>query len=159
MEDRTHGRDSHFPEPEFGSSTGDQRENNPSLPGFTADDDLVFRSYFQHSNRFADRSYEEFRAAYQLGYDAARDPALAPRDFDAVEKDLEGRWLNVRFTDDEWQSVREFVREGFRHGRIGFVAADTLQGGTESRPSFADPLAEDLDPTSPESPENRPRQD
>lgn len=160
MEDRTHGREPDFPEPQFGSSTGDQRENDPSLPGFTDDDDLVFRSYFQHANRFADRSYEEFRPAYRIGYEAARDPRFANQEFEAAEKDLESRWLNVRLRgDDQWQTVRDFAREGFRRGRIGFVAADTLQGGTEShqRPSFSDPLPGDVDPTSPESPENRVR--
>jgi hypothetical protein len=162
MEDRTHGREAEFPEPPFGSSTGDQRENDPSLPGFTDDDDLVFRSYFQHASRFTDRSYEEFRPAYRLGYDAARDPRFADRDFETAETDLEDQWLNVRLRDDqEWQTVRDFAREGFHRGRgIGFVSQDTLQGdSTEShqRPSFSDPLSGDVDPTSPESPENRAR--
>src|SRR5689334_23294746 len=72
MEDRTHGREPHFDDPEFGAATGDLRENDPSLPGFTPDDEVVFRSYFQHANRFADRSYEDVRPAYQLGYAAGR---------------------------------------------------------------------------------------
>jgi hypothetical protein len=151
-------RDPHFDEPEFGASTGDQRENDPSLPGFTDEDDIVFRSYFQHANRLADRSYDDVRPAYQLGYEAARDPRFADRGFDEAEKDLENRWLNVRFAGDEWQAVRDYAREGFERGRrIGFIAGSGAMGGTDShqRPSFADPLPENVDPTSPDAPENR----
>jgi len=162
MEDRTHGHDLEFPEPQFGSSTGDQRENDPSLPGFTDDEDLVFRSYFQHANRLADRSYEELRPAYRIGYDAARDPRYANQEFDAAEKDVEDQWLIVRLrSDDEWQTVRDFAREGFERGRrLGFNAEQVVQGDSsesQQRPSYADPLADDMDPTSPESPENRGR--
>jgi hypothetical protein len=158
MEDRTHGREPHFAEPEFGAATGDVRENDPSLPGFTPDDEVVFRSYFQHANRFADRSYEDVRPAYQLGYAAGRNPQYEGADFESAEKDLENQWLNVRLPRDEWQTVREFAREGFERGRrIGFIAGSGALGGTPShqRPSFADPLPENVDPTSPDSPENR----
>ena len=162
MEDRTHSGDLEFPEPQFGSSTGDQRENDPSLPGHTDDEDVVFRSYFQHANRFADRSYEELRPAYRIGYEAARDPRFADQEFEAAEKDLEGQWLNVRLRgDDKWQAVRDFAREGFERGRrLGFNSQQVVQGDSSEspqRPSFADPLAGDVDPTSPESPENRER--
>jgi hypothetical protein len=143
---------------EFGASTGDQRENNSSLPGFTESDPL-FRSHFQHANRFADRRYEDFRPAYQLGFDAAGDPRLAGKRFDEAEKDLEGSWLNLRVRDDQWQSVRDYAREGFEQARrIGFVKGSRLSGSdSERRPSFADPLSDNADPTSPESPENSTR--
>lgn len=146
-----------FDEPEFGASTGDLRENDPSLPGFTAEDPL-FRSHFEHANRLADRSYEEFRPAYRLGFDAAADPRYADRSFDEAEKDLEGNWLNVRFSGDEWQAVRDYAREGFeRARRIGFISGAPPAGGETSQqlPSFADPVADNIDPTSPESPENQ----
>ena len=128
------------------------------MPGFTPDDEVVFRSYFQHANRFADRSYEDVRPAYQLGYAAGRNAQYEGQDFDAAEKDLENHWLNVRLPHDEWQSVREFAREGFERGRgIGFIGETGGLGNSRSpqRPSFADPLAEGADPTSPDSPENR----
>jgi hypothetical protein len=150
-------QDTHFGEPEFGSSTGDARENDPSLPGFT-EHDTLFRSHFQHANRFADRSYEDVRPAYRLGYDAAGDPRFTGKEFDEAEKDLEGNWLNVRLAGDEWQSVRDYAREGFERGRrIGFVSGTASLGGSAShqRPSFADPLPESMDPTAPDSPENR----
>ena len=151
--------DSKFDIPEFGSSTGDARENDPSLPGFTETDPL-FRSHFQHANRLADRAYEDVRPAYQLGFGAAADPRYAGRDFDEAETDLEGDWLNVRLAGDEWQSVRDYAREGFAQGRrIGFVSGAGMLSGSEThqRPSFADPLPNDMDPTAPDSPENRPR--
>jgi hypothetical protein len=125
---------------EFGSSTGDMRENDPSLPGFTDESERLFRSQFQH--------------AYRFGYQASADERFVGKQFDEVEKDLEGDWLNVRLTGDEWQSVRSYAREGFERGkRIGF--ADGLGAGTDShhRPSFADPVAGNIDPTAPDSPE------
>jgi hypothetical protein len=147
--------DSRFDE-EFGASTGDARENDPSLPGFTEEDDRLFRSHFQHASRLADRSYADAVPAYRLGYAAAVDPRYTGKDFDQVEKDLEGGWLNERFSGDEWQSVRVYAREGFERGRkIGYITGGEALGGSPShqRPSFADPIAGNIDPTAPDSPE------
>lgn len=127
---------------EFGSSTGDARENDASLPGFTENEDRLFRSQSQHAFRF--------------GYDAAGNPRFAGKEFEEVEKDLEGNWLNVRSAGDEWQSVRDDARLGYERGRqIGIAGVDGVIGEspTHDRPSFADPVAEGIDPTSPESPE------
>jgi len=93
-----------------------------------------------------------------LGFDAAADPRYAAKSFDEAEKDLEGNWLNVRFSGDEWQAVRDYAREGFERGRrIGFISGAPPAGGAPSQllPSFADPVADNIDPTSPESPENQ----
>ena len=127
---------------EFGSSSGDARENDPSLPGFTTDNDRLFRSQLQHAFRF--------------GYDAAGNPRFAGKEFEEVEKDLEGKWLNVRSAGDEWQSVREEARLGYERGReIGISGTAGAIGDTPSheRASYADPVADGIDPTSPESPE------
>jgi len=127
---------------EFGSSTGDARENDPSLPGFTTDDDRLFRSQSQHAFRF--------------GYDAAGNPRFSRKDFEDVEKDLEGDWLNVRLSGDEWQAVRGAARAGYERGRqIGIAGIGGVIGDTPSheRPSYSDPVADGIDPTSPESPE------
>jgi len=129
---------------EFGSSTGDARENNPSLPGFTGEGDVLFRSHVQHAYRFA--------------CDAAGDPRFAGREFDEAEKDLEAGWLNVRLAGDEWQTVRDYARQGFNQGRqIGLAGTGGVIGETPSheRPSFADPLADGIDPTAPDSPEQQ----
>ena len=150
-------QDSHFQE-EFGASTGDTRENDPSLPGFTEEDDRLFRSHFQHANRFADRSYEGARPAYAFGYAAANDPRHAGKDFDEVERDLESGWMNERLPGDEWQTVRNYAREGFERGRrIGFMSGTAALGGspTHQRPSFSDPVAGGIDPTAPDSPEQQ----
>jgi len=138
------GQSGHAMDIEFGDSTGDARENDPSLPGFTDDSDVLFRSHAQH--------------AYRFGYDAAGDPRFAGKEFSEAEKDLEAGWLSVRFAGDEWQSVRDYAREGFIHGRqIGIAGSGGVIGETPSheRPSFADPVAEGIDPTSPESPEQQ----
>jgi len=148
-------QDPGFDEPEFGASTGDVRENDPSLPGFTENDPL-FRSHFQHANRLADREYEDVRPAYELGFGAAGDSRFTGRSFDEAEKDLESDWLNVRVAGDEWQSVRDYAREGFERGRrIGFVSGAPMQGDSDShrRPSYSDPLPAKTDPTAPDSPD------
>jgi hypothetical protein len=145
-------------EDEFGASTGDKRENDPSLPGFTEEDDRLFRSHFQHANRFADRSYEDARPAYAFGYAASADPRHAGKGFDEVEKDLESGWMNERFSGDEWQTVRDYAREGFERGRrTGFMTGTAALGGSPShqRPSFSDPIAGGIDPTAPDSPEQQ----
>jgi hypothetical protein len=145
-------------EDEFGASTGDKRENDPSLPGFTEEDDRLFRSHFQHANRFADRRYEEARPAYAFGYAASGDPRHAGKGFDEVEKDLENGWMNERFSGDEWQTVRDYAREGFERGRrTGFMTGTAALGGSAShqRPSFSDPVAGGIDPTAPDSPEQQ----
>jgi len=142
--------------PEPGAEEGDLRENDPEAPGFSAEDPL-FRSHFQHANKLADRAYEHVRGAYHLGYAAAREPGSEERGFEEVEHDLERGWLNVRTSAGDWASVRDFAREGFARGRqLGFLGETTALGDSQSlqRPTFSDPLADGVDPTSPESPEN-----
>src|SRR5690242_8787348 len=138
---------------ETGADTGDLRENDPSGAGFTGESDRLFRSHFQHANKLADRAYEHVRGAYQLGFDVARDPARGTDRFEDVERDLEHGWLNVRTAVGDWASVRDFAREGFERGRaLGFIDAST---DSQERATYSDPLAEGMDPTAPESPENQ----
>jgi hypothetical protein len=139
-------------EPETGVSTGDARENDPRAAGFTEDVDQLFRSHFQHVNRLADRSYDQVRTAYQLGYAAAI--RNEPTTFEEVETELANGWLNVRTAHGDWATVREMVRVGFERGRMfGRVDQMTLIGTTasHSRESFSDPLPKNVDPTSPAS--------
>ncbi|HEY2375008.1 MAG TPA: hypothetical protein VGH98_03445 [Gemmatimonadaceae bacterium] len=93
--------------------------------------------------------------AYRFGYDAAGDPRNSGKQFEEVEKDLEGGWLNVRVPGGEWQAVRDDARLGYQRGQhIGIEPASGAIGQTsDDRPSFADPVADGIDPTSPESPE------
>lgn len=139
---------------ETGASTGDLRENDPANAGYTAQDRL-FRSHFQRVNRVADRSYEQVRAAYELGF-AAGAESRGGREFQELETDLRNGWLNVRTSAGDWATVRDMAHEGFQLGRSQGRVADMPPSGTTRshvRPSFADPVADDGDPTSPESPE------
>jgi hypothetical protein len=140
-------------ETETGASTGDARENDPRSAGFTDADDRLFRSHFQHANRLADRSYEQVRPAYQLGYSAAlRDDAAT---FEAIEKDLENGWLNVRMAHGDWAVVRELARVGFEHAREFGRVEQMPPIGTNpyQRESFSDPMPGNVDPTAPANPE------
>jgi hypothetical protein len=98
------------------AGTGDTRENDPNSAGFTTEDDRLYRSHFEHANRLADRSYEQVRAAYQLGQIAAMS-TTSPSTFDQIEKELKNGWLNVRVCNSDWASVRDFVRVGFNRVR------------------------------------------
>lgn len=141
---------------ETGAGTGDARENSPDAAGYTDEQDRLFRSHFQNVNHLADRAYDDVRPAYRLGYEAAVDPLRSSQSFADLEKDLENGWLNVRTRSGEWASVRDYAREGFERGlRLGFVKLDSDVGETppQERPPFADPLADGIDPTAPESPE------
>ena len=89
---------------------------------------------------------------------ARRDPRFAGKEFEEAEKDLEGDWLNVRLPGDDWQAARVYAREGFERGReIGISGSGGVIGATPSheRLSFADPVPGNIDPTAPDSPEQR----
>ncbi len=143
--------------PETGAGTGDARENDPAAAGFTGEQDRLYRSHFQHANQLADRSYEQVRVAYALGYRAGGDPRVGQRSFEQIETDLENGWLSVRTAAGDWASVRELVRTAFDNGRQGRMVDMPNSGSTGShdRVPYADPVAGNLDPTSPESAENR----
>jgi len=104
------------------------------------DDDALFRSHFEHVNRLADRSYEQVRAAYQLGQAAGVDQNNTGLSFGDIEKDLENGWLNVRVTGGDWSSVREFALAGFDRARQGRIP-NAPAADSNSRPPYADPLA------------------
>jgi hypothetical protein len=135
---------------ETGASTGDARLNDHGAAGFTEPDDRLFRSHFQRVNRLADVGYALARPAYRLGFDAA---ASRSGSFEEVEKQLANGWLNVRVGGGDWASVREFVRAGFDRARQGRVAATPSGGAQRERASYFDPVADGIDPTSPESSE------
>lgn len=141
---------------ETGAGTGDHRENDPHCAGFTPDQDRFWRSQFQHANHLADRSYDQVRPAYELGYAAARDERYGGRAFEEIETDLENGWLNVRTSAGEWGAVREYARQAFEASRgTGFERGVSELGGTSShdRVSYSDPLAGGVDPTAPASEE------
>lgn len=142
---------------ETGAGTGDARTNDPRNAGFTDEDDRVFRSHFQRVNQLADRGYEQARPAYELGLRAATDARYADRDFEEVESDLEHGWLNVRTAFGDWASVREMARAGFEQARAGIQQGRLPNmppaGDLQSRPTYADPVADNTDPTAPDSPE------
>jgi hypothetical protein len=114
---------------------------------YTPEDEADYRAHFERdAERPADRSFEDVRAAYQVGHFAARNPDYSNKDFEAIEADLQRGWgEDVRARHGRWESARRYAREAFvrerarRHGR----AEVTLDmGGTEShqRPSFSDPI-------------------
>jgi hypothetical protein len=140
---------------ETGVSEGDARGNSPDAPGFTDAHDRLFRSHFQHANRLQDRIYEDVRPAYALGLRASYDTTGDQR-FEEIEKDLEAGWLNVRTGTGDWTSVRDLAKEGFEGGRrLGYVDDAPPLGDSKrgQRPTYSDPVADGIDPTSPESPE------
>jgi hypothetical protein len=54
------------------------------------------------------------QAAWQLGYDAARNPAFAGKRFDEIEDQLLKTWSNdLRDSHGEWASVRGFAQEAY----------------------------------------------
>lgn len=141
---------------ETGAATGDHRENDPHCAGFTPEQDRIWRSHFQHVNHLADRSFDQVRPAYELGYAAGRDERYSGHRFEEIETDLENGWLNVRAAGGEWESVREYVRTAFESARsTGFEPRVYELGGTPShdRPSYSDPVADCVDPTAPSSAE------
>ncbi len=121
----------------------------------TDDRDNLWRSHFERSNGLADRAYGDVKPAYELGRDAAANERNRGRSFEDVETDLENGWLNVRTGNGDWRSVREYARHAFESASTGFLPDVRQLGGTAShdRPSFADPVADGIDPTAPDSEE------
>lgn len=119
--------------------------------------DRLFRSHFERANQRADRAYAVVQPAYQLGYFAAIAATNRGRRFEEVETDLENGWLNVRVDGGDWASVREFARAAFDSARQGRVANMTpaIADPGRDRVSYNDPLPGAMDPTDPDSPEQR----
>lgn len=130
--------DSHAWVDETGAATGAARENDPGSAGFTNSTDRLYRSHFQHVNRLADRA----------------DPAEA----DEIEKDVENGWLNVRVGKGDWAAAPDVevgLADGSLQGRVvGMPPAGTTP--THDRVSFSDPIAGNIDPTSPGSADFQP---
>jgi len=123
---------------ETGAATGDARENDPGSAGFTNRDDRLYRSYFQRVNRLGDRA----------------DSGAS----DEIEKDFENGWLNVRVGQGDWAAAPDVDParlDRLSQGRVtGMPPAGTTP--THDRVSFSDPIAGNIDPTSPESPDYQP---
>jgi hypothetical protein len=123
---------------ETGAATGDARENDPGSAGFTNRDDRLFRSQFQRVNRLGDRAN--------------------PSQSDEIEKDFENGWLNVRVGTGDWAAAPDMdpiKSDRRKQGRVtGMPPAGTSP--THDRVSFSDPIADNIDPTSPESADHQP---
>jgi uncharacterized protein YcfJ len=80
--------------------------------------DKAFRH--AHMETGAQRTYEEDRHGYQLGYLAGRNPDYQAMDFDAVEDELRAAWVKAHLREESpvpWEDVRSCAREGFRIAR------------------------------------------
>ena len=123
---------------ETGAATGDARENDPGSAGFTNRDDRLYRSHFQRVNRLADR--------------------VDPEESNQIEKDFENGWLNVRVGHGDWAAapdVEPTASDRVKQGRVtGMPPAGSTP--THDRVSFSDPIAGNIDPTSPESADFQP---
>jgi len=82
---------------------------------FTSDHDDRYReSYEGRKDRLADRSYDDVRPAYQLGYLASENPDYQGKSFDTVESDLQRGWGNdLRAKHGDWATVRPYAEEAY----------------------------------------------
>jgi hypothetical protein len=93
-----------------------------------ADDDHFRTSYEGSERRLNNRSYDDVRPAYQLGYIARHNPNYRGRDFEDVESDLQRGWsADVSKSSGEWQEVRGFARDAYTRGRL---TASKDEGGS-----------------------------
>ena len=83
----------------------------------SAEDDREFRAHYESSGaQLADRSYDDVRGAYFLGHIASSNPNFTDRTFDEVEPELARGWRGCSNRPCEWEQVRAFAGEGYRHG-------------------------------------------
>ena len=95
----------------------------------TKTDDEYYRNNYESSNKLADRSYDDVRAAYHLGHVAAHNPDYADKNWNHVSSDLQRGWSadNAR-KHGEWSAVSGYASEGYTRGRsaLGTAANKTV---------------------------------
>jgi hypothetical protein len=87
---------------------------------FSHADDVQFRTSYEGSGaRLNDRSYDDVRPAFQLGYLASHNPDYQGREFEDVESELRHGWsADVSKSSGEWEEVRGFARDAYTRGRL-----------------------------------------
>ena len=85
----------------------------------------TYRTLYESSpHGLADRSFDDVRPAYQLGYLASQNPDYSGRSFEEIEPELQRGWSeDVRAKHGDWQTVRGFVREVYSIRRSAAGAA------------------------------------
>lgn len=136
---------------------------------FTHEDDHYYRERYAGSpRRLDDRSYDQVRAAYQLGHIAALNPDYRGCSFDDIEGDLRSGWESQPQTPAlGWDQVKGYVEEGYTRSAESGVAEASAPGDVaadeatvlDSRetPARADDVFRRVDPNrtslSPEGPD------
>lgn len=113
------------------------------MADFPESDRELFRPHFLRPDELADRAPSTRASADD---DA---PLVEP-----IDKEVDGPWLNVRVGDGEWASAQEGARlitDRTQQGRIADAPPPT---DSSERPAYSDPVADNMDPTSPDSPES-----
>jgi len=132
----------------------DTSHEHDGTPTYGDTHDHEYRAHYDQSpDRYADRSYEQLRPAYQVGHLAASNRDNFGRDFEEIEPDLQRSWLEeLRATHGDWESVRHFARHAYERARGGasvgvsgatFGSIDqraTTLTDTHDRPSYSDPI-------------------
>ena len=71
-----------------------------------------FQQHYQsRTDRPADRGFEEAEPHYRYGWQARQDQRWAGREWDEAEPELREEYQRAGYTDDEWQHLREEIRE------------------------------------------------
>jgi hypothetical protein len=105
---------------------------------FDERDDSYRHAYESRSDRLADRSYEDVRPAYQLGYIASENPDYTGKNFETIEADLQRGWTNdLRARHGDWSTVRPFAEEAFT-SRTSVSAREALNRAENSRENLSD---------------------
>ena len=103
---------------------------------FDTEEDRYFREHYASSDvGLADRSYEDVRPAYQLGYIAAHNPEYQGRKFEEIEEDLRKGWnddLQRRYGD--WSRLRRYAEASYIRRMYRAPGGPAAMGATSTRP-------------------------
>lgn len=113
------------------------------MADFPEGDRELFRPHFLRPDELADRA-----PAARASADGDA-PLVEP-----IEKEGDGAWLNLRVGDGEWASAQEGAHLATDRTRQGRIADAPPPTDSSERPSYSDPVADNMDPTSPDSPES-----
>ncbi len=78
-----------------------------------------FRDHFDSTFSNRGYTYDQFRPAYEYGYDLSRDDRYSGQDWNAIENDARRDWER-RYPQSGWEDFKDAVREGWQQVRRAF---------------------------------------
>ena len=77
--------------------------------------DSDYDAHYRERYAVSGHDYAHVQYGYRFGYEMANDQRFMGRSWADVEQELKGAW-HRRYTDRNWDDIRDAVREGYGRG-------------------------------------------